>query len=219
MKSRNPIVLLVLSTCLVTLATPPTAWAQSNLEKALRFKPKQPGVEVDTPTDLKQCELKSIKTQDGKSGWAVYNGNNQLIRRFIDQNGDGALDNLSYFKSGIEVYRDIDGDYDKKFDQYRWFGTAGMRWGLDPDQDGEINEWKKISPEEVSFEVVEALRTKDQARFNALLITEDEIQALGLGEGQTDEITNRVTKAKSEFKILSRMALFKFENYRLFYQT
>lgn len=200
MKSRNPIVLLVLLTCLATLAIPSMGWAQSNLEKAMRFKPKQPGVEVDVPADLKQCELKSIKTQNGKSGWAVYNGNNQLIRRFIDQNGDGALDNLSYFKSGIEVYRDIDGNYDKKFDQHRWFGTAGMRWGLDPDQDGEINEWKAISPEEVSFEVVEALRTKDAERFNALLISGKEIEDLGLGEAQTEEVTNRVSKAKAGFK-------------------
>ena len=99
MKSRNPIILSVLSIGFALLAMPSMGWAQSNLEKALRFKPKQPGIEVDVPADLKQCELKSIKTQDGKSGWAVYNGNNQLIRRFIDQNGDGALDNLSYFKS------------------------------------------------------------------------------------------------------------------------
>ena len=91
MRSVSQFVLLILSICLATAATSPLCLAQSNLEKAMRFKPKQPGVEVDTPSDLKQCELKSITTQDKKSGWAVYNGNNQLIRRFVDQNGDGAL--------------------------------------------------------------------------------------------------------------------------------
>ena len=199
MRSVSQFVLLILSICLATAATSPLCLAQSNLEKAMRFKPKQPGVEVDTPSDLKQCELKSITTQDKKSGWAVYNANNQLIRRFVDQNGDGALDNLSYFKSGIEVYRDIDANYDKKFDQYRWFGTAGMRWGLDPDQDGTINQWKAISAEEVSFEVVEALKNKDADRFQALLISTDELKDLGLGEGQTNEIKQRVSKAKSDF--------------------
>lgn len=173
--------------------------AQSNLEKAMRFKPKQPGVEVDTPKDLKGCEIKAVKTSDNKTGWAVFNANNQLIRRFIDHNGDGALDAMSYFRAGIEVYRDIDTDFDKKFDEHRWFGTAGMRWGVDRNQDGKIETWKAISAEEVSYEVVEAIKAGDRSRFAALLITERELSNLGVGERQEKEILDRVKKANSGF--------------------
>jgi len=178
--------------------------AQSTLEKAMKFTPKQPGVDIDTPTDLKGCDIQPVKTADGKEGWAVTNANGQLIRQFIDMNGDGPLDSMSYYKQGVVVYRDIDSNFDKKFDQYRWFGTAGMRWGVDPDQNGTIDSWKAISAEEVSFEVVEAIRTPDVERFNRLLISEDEVKKLGLGEEQEEEILERVGKAKTSFAAFAR---------------
>jgi thiol-disulfide isomerase/thioredoxin len=161
-------------------------------------------VDYDIPEDLEGCEIKSIKLDDDKTGWAVLNANGQLIRQFIDHNGDGALDALSYYKAGIEVYRDIDSNFDKKFDQYRWLGTAGMRWGLDPDQDGKIDSWRSISAEEVSMEVVESVKTGDSGRFAALLIQDEEIESLGVDSGQRQEITRRVTGARQGFADFAR---------------
>ena len=47
---------------------------------------------------------------------------------------------------GIEVYRDVDSNFNGKADEYRWLGTAGSRWGIDDNEDGRIDSWKTISP-------------------------------------------------------------------------
>ena len=55
-------------------------------------------------------------------------------------------------------YRDIDSDFNKKADQYRWFQTSGTRWGIDKNEDGRIDSWKVISAPEVAEELVWALK-------------------------------------------------------------
>ncbi len=177
-----------------------TAFAQSSLEKALKFKPSQ-SVEIDTPEAAKiaNCKLEELDAAVSKPGWIVYDENGRMIRRLLDTNEDRNLDQLAYFRNGIEVYRDIDSDFDKKFDQMRWLGTAGTKWGLDRNQDGTIDEWKVISAEEVSFEVVEAIKLSEESRFAALVISEKEITELGLGSAQSEEVTKRADAAKKQF--------------------
>ena len=41
----------------------------------------------------------------------------------------------------IEVYRDVDANFNGKADLYRWLGTAGTRAGVDRDEDGQIDAW------------------------------------------------------------------------------
>ena len=115
----------------------------------------------------------------------------QMLRRFLDTNGDNKVDQWCYFKDGIEIYRDIDANFNNKADQYRWLGTAGTRWGLDDDENGRIDTWKIISAEEVTAEVVAALRDRDAARFQRLLLTADELKSLGLSEAQATELTDK----------------------------
>ena len=71
---------------------------------------------------------------------------------------------------GLEVYRDIDADFNGKPDQCRWFNTAGTRWGLDTNEDGKIDRWKEISAEEASDELVRALGRERPTRFARLLL-------------------------------------------------
>lgn len=171
------------------------------LEKALRFKPTQE-VEIDVPDDdeAEKCSIKETDTSNSKPGWIVLDPTGRVIRRFLDTNDDSNLDQLGYFRGGIEVYRDIDSDYDKKFDQMRWMGPAGSRWGIDKDQDGKIDTWKAISAEEVSSEIVEAIKTRDAARFAALLVTESEIDNLDLGPNHAREIKERSRTAAEKFQ-------------------
>jgi thiol-disulfide isomerase/thioredoxin len=129
----------------------------------------------------------------------IYGPNGQLLRRFADSNGDRNVDEWSYFKDGIEVYRDIDSDYNGKADQYRWLGTAGMRWGSDQDEDGKIDSWKSLSAEEATLEVVEAIRTQDRERFERLLLTDNELKTLRLGEEKTKLLDERIRKARKSF--------------------
>ncbi len=174
--------------------------ADEKVKEALRYKPKQNDVEYDQPneTQIDLCTLVSAK-EVKKSGFIVRDQDNRTLRLYLNTNGDQNLDRWSYFKDGIEVYCDIDSNFDGKADQFRWYGSAGSRWGEDADGDGSIDRWLNISAEEVSAEVVGAIRTNDLARFKRLLLTEDELKALPLNDDLKAEIQERLTKAVSEF--------------------
>lgn len=186
---------------LILAAGPLPLVAQSNLEKAMRFRPSQPGVQIDTPDEsaLEKCTIRPTDTRTSKPGWIVQDDRGRTIRRFLDHNKDGNIDQLSYFRNGIEVYRDVDTNFDKKFDEMRWLGMAGTRWGTDSNQDGQIDRWKMISPEEVSVEVVQAIKDNDPARFAALLVSERELDRMGLGSARKQQVAQRVDAARKGF--------------------
>ena len=175
--------------------------AKVTLADALRLIPLQEGIDYDKPT-AEQAEKCSIDASQGIAGWVVTSDGGQVLRRFLDTNKDDSVDQWCYFKNGIEIYRDVDSNFNGKADQYRWMGTAGTRWGQDDDEDGQIETWKMISPEEVTEEVVEAIRKKDSARFKRVLLTTKELKSLGLAGEQAKEIEDRITVALTEFNDL-----------------
>ena len=176
-----------------------SALAQPSAVEALKLTPMQQDVDFDIPDSPADCKIAS-ENLNGNVAWVVRGPSNELLRRFVDSNGDNKVDLWRYYNNGIEVYRDIDADFNGKADQYRWFGTSGTRWGLDLDEDGSIDEWKSISAEEVSAEVVEAIKTADQNRFENLLLTKDELVGLGLGSKLKTRISSRAKRAVSIFK-------------------
>ena len=56
-----------------------------------------------------------------------------------------------------------------------------------------------ISPEEVSAEVIAALRDGDAARFDRLLISASELSGLGFGRPKFEELEKRVAAAPAAF--------------------
>jgi thiol-disulfide isomerase/thioredoxin len=168
--------------------------------KALGFKPRQPNVVYDVvaPDDVEKCTSRYEK-KDGNEGLSIYGPGDQLLRRFTDLNSDRQVDQWCYYKDGIEVYRDIDSDFNSTADQYRWLGTNGTRWAIDKDEDGTIDSWKSISPEEVTIEVIESIKTKNANRFQALVLTKSEIESLGLGGDKAGKLQERVAETKSSF--------------------
>jgi thiol-disulfide isomerase/thioredoxin len=174
------------------------AAATPTVQKALEVTPVQTDVDFDRPAadKLAACKVDAFPDQ---GGWAVYGDAGQMLRRFIDTNKDRKLDQWCYYKNGIEVYRDLDTNFNGKADQYRWLGTAGTRWGLDANEDGEIDSWKSISPEEVTAEVVAALRDQNATRFQRLLLTTEELAALGLSTKQAHDFRDRAAAAKKGF--------------------
>ena len=126
-----------------------------------------------------------------------------VLRKFVDTNGDNTVDQWSYYKDGVEVYRDIDSNYNGKIDQCRWFHGGGSRWGIVSKENGEIDSWKSISAEEVSAELVAAVATRDAKRFARLLITPTELNSLGLGKSRADGIADKLDKALANFKSAS----------------
>ena len=187
-------VLIALGTAGIALAATPS------VEFALQLTPTQKGVVFETPSkeQIKQCTISSPKI-DGKVGWIVKNPSGLLLRRFLDTNGDNKVDQWCYYKDGVEVYRDIDSDFNEKADQFRWFNTGGIRFGVDDNQDGKFDRWQIISPEEVASEAVAAWATNDVSRFDRLLLTQSELEKLGLGKETKAKLAKKLASAKENF--------------------
>ncbi|QGJ69696.1 Thioredoxin [Planctomycetales bacterium 10988] len=176
-------------------AAPPTA------KEALQLEPTQTSIDYDQPTEAEadECSIEVIKNGQGK-GWVVKSKNHLDLRRFMDTNDDNVVDLWCYYRDGLEIYRDVDTDYDGDVDQFRWLTTAGSRWGIDQEGDGKLDTWKTISPEEVSEEAVSAMATRDWNRFQRLLLSKDELQKLGLGKSRLTQVEKKISEAASVWK-------------------
>lgn len=174
--------------------------ATPTVEQALGLTPMQKEIEYDRPTgdDVAKCTIQ-VEKNGTVSGWVVKDPEGRILRRFIDTNGDNTVDQWSYFADGLEVYRDVDSNSNGKADQYRWLNTGGSRWALDTNEDGKLDAWKQISAEEVSAEAVQAMATRDAARFQRLLLTTDELKTLGLGDKYGAMIGEKVAAAPQRF--------------------
>jgi len=181
------------------LAKPPTVQDALNA-----IQPIQSDVAFDRPDkeQIAKCVLESIN-EGGVTGYVVRNEAGQVLRRFLDTNKDTKLDIWCYYRDGIETYRDIDSNFNGRTDEYRWLGTAGIRWGIDDNEDGKIDRWRAISAEEVTAEVIAALRQRDSERFQRLLITDEELKDLGLGEQRFQELAEKLPIARSAFHELA----------------
>lgn len=186
---------------LLSLAVPWTARAAApKVEDALKLTPIQKDVDYDLPSEkeIAGCTIKAEKIGE-QTGWVVRNGNGQILRRFVDSNGDNLVDVWSYYHDGIEVYRDVDSNFNGKADRYQWLNTAGSRIGIDSSENGQIDTWQAISAEEATAEIVAALAKGDKARFTRVLITPTEIKSLGLGSERTAELAKRAQSAADGF--------------------
>jgi tetratricopeptide (TPR) repeat protein len=178
-------------------ADPPTA------AQALSLKPMQPFVEYAIPSneEAAQCTVK-LEKENKISNWVVTNRQGEVLRRFYDTNGDNYVDMWCYFLNGVEVYRDIDSNFNNKADQYRWFNTAGTRWAIDKNEDGKIDSWKVISPHEVAEQVVLAIKNRDPERFALLLMTPDELSQAGFSQARADSIAANIKAAPAAFSTI-----------------
>ena len=195
----------VLATAALACFDAATSWAANpTVEYALGLKPNQKGVEYDVVAEgrVKDCTIKMEK-EGGVSAWVVRGPGGEVLRSFSDTNGDRVVDRWSYYKDGAEVYRDLDANFNTKADQARWLGSAGTRWGVDEDENGTIDRWKAISPEEVTAEIVDALRARDATAFTRLLPTVADLQAAGFEEPLIGSLSARVTAAAKGFAKLA----------------
>jgi hypothetical protein len=183
----------------VGLADPPPTAAQ-----LLGYKPSQKGVEVTTPAaaEADKCAVELEKGKalpDGKqpTAWVVKDSQGRILRKFHDTTGAGGVNIIAYFRDGEEVYRDL--VTGGKINQYRWVGPEGSKWGVDLDGDGKIDTWTVISPEEVSQEALAAVLASDQKRFEALLITRAELDAMGLPPAEAQRIQAKMAAVPQTF--------------------
>ena len=147
----------------------------------MKFVPRQKDVEYETPKPAEFAKCKVEVERKGKvNGWVVLGPAGQVLRKFLDTDGVGGIDQWRYFNHGIEVYRDIDTNNNNKVDQCRWLNLGGSRWGIDQNEDGRIEQWKVLSAAEASKEAIRALIAADDAALQAIMINEDDLKSLGI---------------------------------------
>lgn len=189
--------LVLLMFCSTLSAQTPTP------EFALQYRPAQKDIEYDIPAaaDVSKCKVELERTES-VSGFAVFDPNGLILRRYVDTNKDRYIDRWMYYLNGIEVYRDLDTDFNHKPDQSRWLHTHGARWGIDKDEDGRIEEWKFLSAEEASRVAIQAMVDGDVALLTSVLVTADDLKSLGLIEELSSRILRQVQEPEAAMKTI-----------------
>ena len=173
------------------------AAAQVKVEDYLGRAPLQAGVLVTTPTgaELAGCRAEQVAWPKIGNitpvGVVVKDGQGKLVRQYIDAKGAGKPNIWSYYYNGVESYREIDSNGNGKVDQYRWLGVNGGKYGLDIDEDGKIDGWVAMSPEELSQEMFQAILTKDAKKLDALLVSEQDLKSFGLPDAEIAKLMAR----------------------------
>lgn len=182
---------------LVALAAPSLAKAQDAAYILNNFKPSIQGVEFDTPAgkdEVAACKVDQVFKDgpDGKKlpiGFAVRDAQGKLLRRFVDTNlavskreNDAKptthLDQWSYYRDGFEVYRENDTNEDGALDEVRWLNTGGTRVG--EVKGGKVVGWKRISAEEASKVLVQAIIGGDLPLLESVMLKPEDAKTLGL---------------------------------------
>jgi thiol-disulfide isomerase/thioredoxin len=199
-------ILLPASLGLVLLAAATSAVAATpTVEDALKLEPRQKGIDFDRPR-TEEIQGASIKQEklDGVDALVVRRPDGRILRGFADTNGDRVVDRWSFFKDGVEVFREMaTNTKETKANEARWLNAGGSRWGIDRDGDGVIDTWKTLSAEEATAEIIHALRDRDPAAFNRLLPTRDDLTAAGFSGERLADLMARVTTAREQFAKLA----------------
>jgi thiol-disulfide isomerase/thioredoxin len=195
---------VLVGTGLVAQAKTPT------VEEMLAYSPIQKGVSYSTPTrqEYGQCKVEAVQgATKGSTGWVLKDPKGLIVRKYMDTAGRGYPDQWSYYKDGLEVYREIDSNFNGKgfngkVDHYMWLNSAGMKVGVDRNEDGIIDAWEAISVEELSQEVVRAVATKDIRVLQALFVTEEDLKSLGAPAREITRIGELQKAAPAKFQKL-----------------
>lgn len=148
----------------------------------LGLKPAQSiGVEYETPTGqaaIDACKVETLTEQGRVTGYLLRDGQGKVLRRFLSTKGGKGLDQWSYYQDGFEVYRDLDLDGDRRADEVRWLNAGGTRIGTV--RDNKIVGWKRISAEEASKVLVQALAAGDLGLVESVVATPEELASAGI---------------------------------------
>lgn len=175
--------------------------ASPEVADVMAIKPSQPGVVCDNPpaSTWKQCKLQAHKNEN-VSGWTLVDSRGLVVRKLLDTNGDNVVDQWCYYANGQEIFRDIDTNATGKADACRWFTSAGSRWGIDANEDGKIEAWKRISAEETSAEIITALAQKDFERVRAVMLNADDARVLNLPASVAEKMNKVTAESAAKFQ-------------------
>ena len=195
----------VAAALIVTAAIPRGAVAyQYDVAKILRENRPvhHQWVDIDKPTDpaaIAACTTEIVPAS--RSGGAakgstvvIRDGQGRTLCRFADVTGDegGKVDLWCFYKDGFEVYRDVDYNDDGRVDECRWLNTAGTRIAVMRPVAGEkvvsrITSWRRLTAQEASQVLVQALVAGDPRLLETVMATPEELDALGLPKGLVEQ--------------------------------
>ena len=172
----------------LAFAQAPTLAQNAQVKTMLRFRPVVQGAAVDyeIPTDaavIAACKYEA-SVAPAPPGHILRDGQGKTLRRFVDTDGNRKLDQWSYFQDGFEVYREVDLDQDEKVDEARWLNGGGTR--VAAVVENKILSWKRISAEEASKVLVQAVVDNDPALLETVMATPDELAALGVPAAEVE---------------------------------
>lgn len=204
-----------------TLLAPLAAAEAPSVEVTLKFQPRQRDVEYEIPAaaDVPKCKVELeekvapsqwlLLERDGlvqrrftPSSWVLLGAQGQVLRRFTDLDRNGDIELYRYYQHGIEVYREIDTNGNRKADQYRWLNLGGTRWGVDENEDGKIDSWKVLSAAEASREAVRAMTAGDDAALQVLMVTAEDLKSLGIANSAATKILEAVQNAGAKARAI-----------------
>ncbi|NOX56875.1 MAG: redoxin family protein, partial [Planctomycetes bacterium] len=82
------------------------------------------------------------------------------------------------------------------------------RWGIDEDEDGDIDRWKRLSAEEATRVAIQAMVRSDFELFQTVLITKEDLLRLGIRQSAADSILEAVKDSEKKLRaILSQSRL------------
>jgi thiol-disulfide isomerase/thioredoxin len=154
----------------------------------LELQPILKGVDYEIPADasaVEACKIETVFHAKKAVGVALRDGQGKLLRRFVDADGNGKMDQWSYYQDGFEVYRESDLNSDRSPDECRWMNAAGTR--IATISRGKVVAWKRISAEEASKVFVQGLVLGDLPLIETVLATPDELVAAGVPKGAVDQ--------------------------------
>src|SRR5689334_11264933 len=189
--------------CLIAWGGAAAAWAAPPVQQMLAYHPRQDNVPITTPSEAEvgACKVELVNGPGAASSWVLRDGRGLTLRKFTASRGPKAdIDVWSYYQDGQETYREVDTNGNKKPDQFRWLGAGGMRWGVDVNEDGQIDGWTQISAEEVSQEILRAVATKNIARLQALVLSEKELKMLELPAAESGRIRESIARIPARFQ-------------------
>jgi peroxiredoxin len=187
------------------------------------FQPRFKGVEYDlsdaaarkddpaVKAAIEACKVEKVTKGQAAIGFALRDGQGKLLRKFVDTNGkltqreretkpSAHLDQWSYYQDGFEVYREVDLDEDGTLDEVRWLNHGGSR--IAQVKGGKIVGWSRLSAEEASKVLVQAVATKDAGLLESVMARPEELLGLGLPEDAVKLAEESRAKRGAEFQKL-----------------
>ena len=163
------------------------------------------GVEYETPAEaaaIDACKVETVyNAQKRPIGVALRDGQGKLLRKFIDSNGNGVMDQWSYLPGRV---RGLSRDRPERRQEPRRMPLDELRRNADRRRSpgDKITGWKRISAEEASKVFVQALVAADLPLLETVIATPEELDKLGIPKGEIEQVAAAAKKRAEQVNAL-----------------